>query len=140
MKHRGLSFWNEAGRAVLAGVLVCAGVVIGSQAVGASEKYGMPSEQEARQHATTSTVEQMFWVESIYKQEDRLFLNGEPFVLEGQTRIEDEYGSRVRVEEIPVGAQVEVLYRAGSNLEDSAYGPEAKILTKVRIVQRPKRR
>ena len=109
-------------------------------AVGASERYGMPSEQEAR-HDTGggSTVEEVAWVSSLRKQEDRLFLNGEPFVMKRQTRIEDERGAKIRIEDIPYGAQIEVQYRTGSTLEDSGDGPDAKVLTRIRIVQLPEK-
>jgi hypothetical protein len=109
----------------------------------ANEKAGMPSERKALQEryagsgAATETVAR---VESIRTHEDRLFLNGEPYILKRATRFEDEDGVRIGLEDIPLGAQLEVEYRTGSGLEESGYGPDMKILTKVRIVQPPPRK
>jgi len=108
--------------------------------VGASERYGMPSEEEAHRQGYTDTggtAEQVAWVKSLSTQEDRLFVNDEPFVLKRQTRFEDERGARIRLEDIPLGARIEVQYRTGSRLEESGYGPEVKILTRIRLVQPP---
>ena len=83
------------------------------------------------------TAEQVAWVKSLRKQEDRLFVNDEPFVLKRETRFEDERGAKIRLEDIPLGARIEVQYRTGSRLEESGYGPEVKILTRIRLVQPP---
>ena len=101
----------------------------------------MPSEQEAR-HDTGrgSTVETVILVSSLRTQEDRLFVNEEPFVLKRQTRIEDERGAKIHVEDIPYGAQIEMRYRTGSTLEDSGDGPDARILTRIRIVELPEKK
>ncbi len=139
MNLRGLGRSKKLRRAFLAGVLLLA-VAFAREGPGASEKYGMPSEDEARRYGYTGsgrTGEQLARVRSLATQEDRLFVNGEPFVLKRQTRFEDERGARIRLEEIPAGAQIAIEYRTGSNLEDSGYGPEAKILTRVRIVAPP---
>ena len=100
----------------------------------------MPSELEARQHAYTATetvVERIGQVESVRREEDRLFLNGEPFVLRGRIPIENERGAGIRLEDIPLWAWIEVKYHRGSALEDSGYGPEDKILTGIRLVRPP---
>ena len=108
--------------------------------VGASERYGMPSEQAAQHYAGGgATVEQVFQVSSLRKQEDRLFVNGEPFVLKRQTRVEDERGAKIRMDDIPLGAQIELTYRTGSTLEDSGDGPDARILTRIRILRLPEK-
>jgi hypothetical protein len=67
-------------------------------------------------------------------------VNGEPFVLKRQTRIEDERGAKIRLEDIPLGAQIDVRYRTGSTLEDSGDGPDVRILTRIRIVRLPERK
>ena len=64
-------------------------------------------------------------------------MNGEPFVLKRQTRFEDERGSKIGLEDIPLGGKVEVQYHKGSRLEESGYGPETKILTRIRLIQPP---
>jgi hypothetical protein len=139
MNHRGRCRPRRTGRTLLFGFLLL-GVMFAWEEVGASERYGMPSEQEAQRQGhkgTGATAEQVAWVKSLRKQEDRLFVNGEPFVLKHQTRFEDQRGARIRLEDIPLGARIQVQYRTGSRLEESGYGPEAKILTRIRLVQPP---
>jgi hypothetical protein len=139
MKNRGSSSRGKTEKVLFGGILLFA-VLFCCRAVGADEEYGMPSEQEARQHGYTSAepeVEQVVGVESIRKEEDRLFLNGEPFVLKRDTRFLDERGARIQLEDIPLGARIEVKYHKGSGLEDSGYGPEEKLLTTIRLVQPP---
>lgn len=136
MNKADLSVSRKAGTGLLAGALLLA-VMLAWDGAGASEQYGMPSEQEARGQAYTggSSFEQVARVKSLRKEEDRLFVNGEPFVLKSETRIEDEKGRRIGIEDIPLGAQVEMQVQTGSTLENSGYGPEAKILTRMRVVQ-----
>jgi len=139
MSHRGRCLSRKTGKIILFGFLIFA-VTLAWEAVGASEKYGMPSEEEAHRQGYTGkggTAEQLSRVESLHKQEDRLFVNGEPFVLERQTRFENERGARIGLKDIPLGARIEVQYRTGSRLEESGYGPETKILTRIRLIQRP---
>ena len=139
MNHRGHCGSSKAGRTLLFGFLVFA-VMVAWEGVGANERYGMPSEEEARRQGasgTGGTAEQVAWVKSLRKQEDRLFVNGEPFILKRQTRFEDERGAKIGLGDIPVGARIEVQYRTGSRLEESGYGPETKILTRIRVVQTP---
>jgi len=139
MNHRERRWSRKAGKTLVFGFLIFA-VTLAWGGVGANEKYGMPSEEEAHRQGYTGsggTAEQLAWVESLRKQEDRLFVNGEPFVLERQTRFEDKRGARIGLEDIPLGAKIEVQYRMGSRLEDSGYGPETKILTRIRIIQPP---
>jgi len=132
--------WKDAGRGLLAGVLLLA-FAFCCGAVGASERYGMPSEQQSRHYTGAgSTVDTVVLVSSLRMQEDRLFVNGEPFVLKSQTRIEDERGGKIRIEDIPYGAQIEVRYCTGSTLEDSGDGPDARILKRIRIVQLPEKK
>jgi hypothetical protein len=125
---------------MLAGVLLFT-AVLGWEAVGASEKRGMPSEEEAYRNggyaAGGTSSEEVVWVKSLRKQEDRLFVNGEPFVLKRETRLEDEGGMRIRLEEIPLGSQIEVQYRTGMTLENSGYSPETKVLTRIRLLEPP---
>lgn len=130
---------RKAGKTFLFGFLIFA-VMIAWNGVGASERYGMPSEEEAHRQGYTDTggtAEQVAWVKSLRKQEDRLFVNDEPFVLNRETRFEDDRGAKIRLEDIPLGARIEVQYRTGSRLEESGYGPEVKILTRIRLVQPP---
>jgi len=139
MKNLGASPRGKTVKGPLAGIVLLA-VLFCCEPLGANEQYGMPSEQEARQHANTGAgpvVEQIGRVESMRREEDRLFLNGEPFVVKHQIRIENERGARIRLEDIPLGAQIEVKYHKGSGLEDSGYGREEKILTSIRLVQPP---
>lgn len=139
MNQEGLHRSKRLKKGFLFGVVLL-GVVFAWEAVGAGEKYGMPSEYEARSQGYRSAGEageQVARVKSLRKQEDRLFVNGEPFVLKRQTRFEDERGVGIGLEDIPLGAQIELEYRTGSTLEESGYGPEAKILTRIRLVQLP---
>ena len=138
MANARLSVSRKAGPGLLAGALLLA-VVSSWQGAGASERYGMPSEREARGQGYTggSSFEQVAWVKSLHKHEDRLFVNGKPFVLKSDTRIEDEKGRRMGIDDIRVGAKVEMLVRTGSTLEDNGYGPGARILVKMRVLQPP---
>jgi hypothetical protein len=139
MDQQGRCRSRKAGKILPFGFLIFA-VMLAWEGVGASERYGMPSEEEAHRQGYTGTggtAEQLEWVKSLRKQEDRLFVNGEPFVLERETRFEDERGARIGLENIPLGARIEVQYRTGSRLEESAYGPEVKILTRIRLVKPP---
>ena len=138
MNHRGRCRSRKAGKTLLFGFLIFA-VMIAWNGVGASERYGMPSEEEAPAWDTGHRGYRRAGrlVKSLRKQEDRLFVNDEPFVLKRQTRFEDERGAKIRLEDIPLGARIEVQYRTGSRLEESGYGPEVKILTRIRIVAPP---
>ena len=141
MNHPGGCRSDKTGMRLFIGFLALAVVLVWGEA-SASEKTGMPSEQKALQEryagsgAGTETIAR---VKSLRRHEDRLFLNGEPYVLKRTTRVEDEEGARIDLEEIPLGAQIEVEYRTGSRLEESGYGPDTKILTKIRLVQPPPR-
>jgi hypothetical protein len=139
MKNESLSMWKNGAKGILPSLVLLAVLSLCGTAV-ASEQYGMPSEAEAHRNAYTSggsSFEEVAWVKSLRRQEDMLFLNGEPFVLNRETRIEEERGGMIRLEDIPTGAQIEVRYRTGSTLEDSGYGPESKILTRIRVLQVP---
>jgi hypothetical protein len=127
--RKGTVIWT-----LLLSVLWCAG------GVGADEKYGMPSESEARRQGHAGawpTSEQIVRIESLSRQEDMLIVNGEAFVVKNQARFEDEGGARIDIRRIPLGAKVELQYHMGSRLEDSGYGPNTRILTKLRIVEPP---
>ncbi len=142
MNHQGFHRSKRAYRKIWVGVLLFV-FMLAWKGAGADEKYGMPSEGEARRLGSTRTnasAEQVVWVESLLQQEDRLFVNGEPFVLEHRTRFENERGAKIRWTDIPVGAQVEVQYRMGSRLEDSSYGPKDRILARMRLLQPPPRK
>jgi hypothetical protein len=139
MKTQGFHRSKKANRRLLGGVLLFT-VVFAWGGVGASEKYGMPSEDQARRQGYLGSgtgTEQVARVSSLRVQEDRLFVNGEPFILKRQTRFEDERGVRIGLQDIPLGAGIELEYQTGSDREESGYGPEAKILTRIRIVQPP---
>lgn len=139
MNQQGLGRSKRTRKGLLIGILLFT-VLVAWETVGASEKYGMPSEEEARRQGymlSGTRAEEVARVRSLITQEDRLFVNGEPFVLKRQTRFEDERGMRIRLQDIPAGAQIELEYRTGSTLEESGYGPEAKILRRIRIVQPP---
>lgn len=142
MKSKSLPTWKDAARGLFPALLVLA-VVFSCETVGASESYEMPGESEAYRNAYTGTGEsfqEVAWVKSLRRQEDRVFLNGEAFVLRRETRIEEEQGGRIRLEDIPVGAQIEVWYRTGSTLEDSGYGPKTRILSRIRVLEAPQGR
>jgi hypothetical protein len=98
----------------------------------------MPSEREARGDSDGgggSTFEQVVRVKSLRKQEDRLFVNEEPFFLKRETLIEDEKGRKIGLGDVPLGAEIEMRVQTGSTLEDSSYGPEARILLRIQVVQ-----
>lgn len=134
-----LSVFRLPRTGLLAGALLFA-VVFAWEGAGATEQYGMPSEQATREQTYGSggtTFVQVARVSSLRKHEDRLFVNVEPFVLKSETRFEDERGRRIEMGEIPLGAQIEMHVQRGSYLEDSGYGPDTRILMRMRILQRP---
>jgi hypothetical protein len=106
--------------------------------VEAREKDAMPSEREARwpTYLGESLTEDQVIVKSLRTSEDTLYLNEEPFVLTHQTSIVDEKGRRLRPGSIWVGWLVEVRYRTGQKSEARAYGPDEKVLVRMRVLKR----
>ncbi len=141
MHYLGCWWSGKAGSRLFVGFLmVSVALVLGWSEVSANERTGMPSERQAleeRYAGTGAGTDAVARVQSLRRHEDRLFVNGEPYILKSTTRFEDEDGFQIGLEDIPLGAQIEVEYRTGSGLEESGYDPGTKILTKIRIVQAP---
>ena len=53
------------------------------------------------------------------------------------TGVEIRPGNALPLKDIPLGAKIEVQYHMGSRLEESGYGPETRILTRIRLLQPP---
>ncbi len=104
----------------------------------AREKDGMPSELASRWPMYTGERfdEQQVIIKSLKTQEDRLYVNDEPFVLTHQTSIVDERGRRLRPGSIWVGWLVELRYRTGQKSEARSYGPDEKVLVRMRVLKR----
>ncbi len=75
-------------------------------------------------------------VKSLTSHEDRLYVNDEPFVVTHQTSIVDERGRRLRPGSLWVGWLVELRYRTGRKSEARAYGPDQKVLVRMRVLDR----
>jgi hypothetical protein len=109
-------------------------------AVAARERDSVTSELEARWPTYTGerfNQNQMI-VKSLRSHEDRLYVNDEPFVVTHQTLIVDERGRRLRPGCIWVGWLVEVQYRTGERSEGRGYGPDEKVLVRMRVLKRLK--
>jgi hypothetical protein len=106
--------------------------------VDAREKDAMPSEREAcwPTYLGESFTEDQVIVKSLRTSEDRLYVNEEPFALTHQTSIVDEKGRRLRPGSIWVGWLVELSYRTGQKSEARAYGPDEKVLVRMRVLKR----
>ena len=106
--------------------------------VNSRDKDAMPSEREARwlKYLGESLTEDQVIVKSLRASEDRLYVNEEPFVLTHQTSIVDEKGRRLRPGSIWVGWLVELRYRTGQKSEARAYGPDEKVLVRMRVLKR----
>jgi hypothetical protein len=104
----------------------------------ARERDGMPSERRARWplYLGQRLNEEQVIVKSLRTQEDRLYVNEEPFVLTHQTSFVDERGRRLRPGSLWVGWLVELHYRTGEKSESHAYGPDQKVLVRMRVLER----
>lgn len=107
-------------------------------AVAARERDRMPSELEARwpMYTVERFDEEQVIVTSLKAHEDRLYVNDEPFVVTHQTSIVDERGRRLRPGCIWVGWLVELRYRTGEKSEGRGYGPDEKVLVRMRVLKR----
>ncbi len=104
----------------------------------ARERDVMPSEREARwpMYLGETFQEDQVIIQSLKTHEDRLYVNDEPFVLTNQTSIVDERGRRLRPGSLWVGWLVELRYRTGKRSEVRAYGPDEKVLVRMRVLKR----
>jgi|GEM_PF-3197248 len=104
----------------------------------AREKDSMPSELASRWPMYTGERfdEAQVIVKSIKSQEDRLYVNDEPFVVTHQSKIVDERGRKLRPGSMWVGWLVELRYRTGQKSEARSYGPDEKVLVRMRVLKR----
>lgn len=104
----------------------------------AREQGGMPSELASRWPMYTGERfdEVQVIIKSLKSQEDRLFVNDEPFVVTHHTLIVDERGRRLGPGSIWVGWLVELRYRTGQKSEARSYGPDEKVLVRMRVLKR----
>jgi hypothetical protein len=104
----------------------------------AREQDGMPSELASRWPMYTGERfdEEQVIIKSLKSREDRLYVNDEPFVVTHQTLIVDERGRRLRPGSIWVGWLVELRYRTGQKSEARSYGPDEKVLVRMRVLKR----
>jgi hypothetical protein len=104
----------------------------------ANEKDGMPSELASRWTMYTGERfdEAQVIIKSLKSQEDRLYVNDEPYVVTHQTKILDERGRKLRPGSIWVGWLVELHYRTGRKSEAPSYGPDEKVLVRMRVLKR----
>jgi len=122
---------------LLASFLLLLTATIGFTAA-AREKDAVPSELEARwpTYLGERFAEDQVIVKSLRASEDRLYVNEDPFVLTDQTSIVDERGRRLRPGSIWVGWLVELRYRTGRKSEARVYGPDEKVLVRMRVLKR----
>jgi len=137
MRQKGSGVFARQRNRLFASFLLFLTATIGFT-VEAREKDAMPSEREARwpTYLGERFAEDQVIVKSLRTSEDRLYLNEEPFVLTHQTSIVDEKGRRLRPGSIWVGWLVEVRYRTGQKSEARAFGPDEKVLVRMRVLKR----
>ncbi len=125
-------------RIAVVGAFLLLSLVLSVLNLTAREKDGMPSELAARwpMYAGERFNEMQVIVKSLEAQEDRLYVNDEPFVVTHRTLIVDERGRRLRPGSIWVGWLVELRYRTGQKSEAHAYGPDEKVLVRMRVLKR----
>ncbi len=127
-------------RSLLVAVGACLMLFMASSVVGlgAHEKGGMPSELDARWplNRGEGLHEEEVIVKSLKAEENHLYINSEPFVLDHRTTFVDERGRRLRPGSLWVGWLVELRYRTGQRSEARAYGPDEKILVRMRVLRR----
>jgi len=122
--------------AVVAVLLLLLG--LGVVTLTAFEKDGVRGELAARwpMYAGERFDEEQVIIKSLKSREDTLYVNEEPFVITHQTSIVDERGRRLRPGNIWVGWLVELRYRTRQKSEARAYGPDEKILLRMRVLKR----
>ena len=137
MAQRGDTALVRRRNRLVASLLLFLIATVGSTA-NAREKDEMPSEREARWplYLGESLTEDQVIVKSLRTSEDRLYVNEEPFVLTHQTAIVDERGRKLRPGSIWVGWLVELRYRTGQKSEARVYGPDEKVLVRMRVLKR----
>ncbi len=125
-------------RIAVVGAFLLLSLVLSVLNLTAREKDGMPSELAARwpMYAGERFNEEQVIIKSLEAQEDRLYVNDEPFVVTHRTLIVDERGRRLRPGSIWVGWLVELRYRAGQESEARAYGPDGRVLVRMRVLKR----
>ena len=113
-------------------------LVLGVVGLTALEKDGMLRELAARWpvYAGERFDEEQVIIKSLKSREDRLYVNDEPFVITHHTSIVDERGRRLRPGNIWVGWLVELRYRTGRKSEARSYGPDEKVLVRMRVLER----
>lgn len=129
---------NTRPRVAAVGAVFLLFLVLGVVNLTANEKDGMPSELASRWPMYTGERfdEEQVIIKSLKAQEDRLYVNDEPFVLTHQSSIVDERGRRLRPGSIWVGWLVELRYRTGQKSEARSYGPGEKVLVRMRVLKR----
>ena len=125
-------------RLAAVGAVLLLFLVLGVVKLTANEKDGMPSELAARWPMYTGERfdEEQVIIKSLKSQEDRLYVNNEPFVVTHQSSIVDERGRKLRPGSIWVGWLVELRYRTGQKSEARSYGPGDKVLVRMRVLKR----
>ncbi len=125
-------------RIAVVGAFLLLSLVLSVVNLTAREKDGMPSELAARwpMYAGERFNEEQVIIKSLEAEEDRLYVNDEPFVVTHRTLIVDERGRRLRPGSIWVGWLVELRYRTGQKSEARAYGPDEKVLVRMRVLKR----
>jgi hypothetical protein len=137
MRYNRTPVLARLGIGLVTGILVLFLAAAGHEAA-AREGNAMPSELKARWpvYAGERFNEEQVIVKSLKTHEDRLYVNDEPFVLTHQTSIVDERGRRLRPGSIWVGWLVELSYRTGERSEGRGYGPDEKVLVRMRVLKR----
>jgi hypothetical protein len=137
MRKEKLPVHIRPGAAVVGAVLLLF-LVLGVVSLTVHEKDGMPSELAARwpMYSGDRFDEEQVIIKSHKSEEDRLYVNDEPFVVTHQTSVVDERGRKLRPGNMWVGWLVELRYRTGLKSEARAYGPDEKVLVRMRVLKR----
>jgi hypothetical protein len=137
MRQKGNGVLLRTRNILVASLLLLLAATIGIT-VDSRNKDATPSEFEARwpTYRGGRVAEDQVIVKSLRTSEDRLYLNEEPFVLTHQTSIVDERGRKLRPGSIWVGWLVELRYQTGQKSEARGYGPDEKVLVRMRVLKR----
>ncbi len=81
-----------------------------------------------------------FILYSIKMEENLIIINGKDFVSDNIIRIEDEYGEKIRIKDIPMGSLINIKYSYQTKDDDNRSGLKENYLKKIRIIKKPLKR
>ena len=102
----------------------------------------MDSEARERRHRFGKGLnrsEEVFWLKTVSRDEDRVLLNGDPYLLTRSTRFRDERDRRIGLKDLHAGVEVVCRYETGPKLEGRPVDKGVRVLREIIILRRPER-